>query len=253
MALDRQSIEKRDFPIGRRGYDPDAVDAHLSQVADEVDELKVSSRRHTETLATTAGDQVKAIVEAAEAGAGEIKRQAEEDARAVRSEAAADAHATRDGASAQAHDYVSRVSEATAAMLQRINAMEAELTSLVDSLKTGANRLNADLQLLEGSFTQVRSSASPRGQIDDPETAAPAGAATVAGVDGAGAGGAAGADVDSDGSTSAGGSADDAKLIALNMALNGTARGETDSYLADNFPGVDRAALLDEVYDSTAG
>ena len=24
MPLDRQDIEKRDFPIGRRGYDPDA-------------------------------------------------------------------------------------------------------------------------------------------------------------------------------------------------------------------------------------
>ncbi|MDX6666975.1 MAG: hypothetical protein QOK04_355, partial [Solirubrobacteraceae bacterium] len=29
MALDRQSIEKKDFPVGRRGYDPQAVDAHL--------------------------------------------------------------------------------------------------------------------------------------------------------------------------------------------------------------------------------
>ena len=36
MALDRQSIEKKDFPVGRRGYDPEAVDSHLSQLADEV-------------------------------------------------------------------------------------------------------------------------------------------------------------------------------------------------------------------------
>ena len=27
MELDRQAIERKDFPIGRRGYDPDAVDA----------------------------------------------------------------------------------------------------------------------------------------------------------------------------------------------------------------------------------
>ena len=37
MALDRQSIEKKDFPIGRRGYDPDAVDRHLSAMADQVE------------------------------------------------------------------------------------------------------------------------------------------------------------------------------------------------------------------------
>ena len=35
MALERQSIERKDFPVGRRGYDPDAVDAHLKTLADE--------------------------------------------------------------------------------------------------------------------------------------------------------------------------------------------------------------------------
>ena len=39
MALDRQSIEKKDFPIGRHGYDPDAVDAHLRALAGEIEEL----------------------------------------------------------------------------------------------------------------------------------------------------------------------------------------------------------------------
>ena len=63
MALERQSIEKKDFPIGRRGYDPEAVDAHLHSLADEVDELKRSSRRRTETLASAASEQVRAIVE----------------------------------------------------------------------------------------------------------------------------------------------------------------------------------------------
>ena len=38
MALDRQSIEKKDFPVGRRGYEPEAVDAHLSAIAGEVAE-----------------------------------------------------------------------------------------------------------------------------------------------------------------------------------------------------------------------
>ena len=40
MALDRQSIEKRDFPIGRRGYEPEAVDAHLARIAEEVEDLR---------------------------------------------------------------------------------------------------------------------------------------------------------------------------------------------------------------------
>src|SRR5204862_1079787 len=44
LALDRQSIEKRDFPIGRRGYEPASVDAHLAKVAREVEALQRSSR-----------------------------------------------------------------------------------------------------------------------------------------------------------------------------------------------------------------
>ena len=35
MALDRQSIEKQDFPTARQGYDKAAVDAHLAAIADQ--------------------------------------------------------------------------------------------------------------------------------------------------------------------------------------------------------------------------
>lgn len=40
MAFDRQSIERRDFPIARRGYDPASVDRHLAAVADALEELQ---------------------------------------------------------------------------------------------------------------------------------------------------------------------------------------------------------------------
>jgi len=46
----------------------------------------------------------------------------------------------------------------------------------------------------------------------------------------------------------AGADSEGARLIALNMALNGTSREETDRYLAENFDLDDRAGLLDEVY-----
>ena len=39
-------------------------------------------------------------------------------------------------------------------------------------------------------------------------------------------------------------------MIALNMALNGTPREETDRYLSENFQLSDRDGLLDEVYAS---
>lgn len=43
MAFDRQSIERRDFPIARQGYDPASVDRHLSAIADAFDELRTRS------------------------------------------------------------------------------------------------------------------------------------------------------------------------------------------------------------------
>ena len=273
MALDRQSIEKKDFPIGRRGYDPEAVDQHLAGLADEVDELKRSARRRTETLASAASEQVRAIVEAAETSAGDIQRQAEEDAREIRSEATSEAQRTRDQAAEQARDYVAKVSESTAVMLQRLDAMESELGALIESLRTGSNRLNADVQLLEGNLTDLTDAATTRprfepeeypesseavdevvvedeatevevaeAELPAPAAATPAEAVTEAAV--------------VEPPAAAGDGGDDtegARLIALNMALNGTPREETDRYLADNFTLADRAGLLDEVYASVEG
>jgi DivIVA domain-containing protein len=47
--------------------------------------------------------------------------------------------------------------------------------------------------------------------------------------------------------------AEGARLIALNMALNGTPRDETARYLAQNFELDDQDALLDEVYQRVGG
>jgi|SRR3954451_8916714 hypothetical protein len=47
--------------------------------------------------------------------------------------------------------------------------------------------------------------------------------------------------------------AEGARLIALNMALNGEPREATDKYLAENFDLGDRSKLLDEVYASVEG
>ncbi len=170
MALDRQRIERKDFPIGRRGYDPDAVDAHLASLADEIDELKRTSRRRSESLAAAASEQVRSIVEAAETSAAEIQRQAEDEARDIRSEATHEAQATREQATSQAREYVGNVSESTSTMLERLDSMQGELNALFESLRTGSNRLGADLQLLERNLEEVRDAVAPRPRFE-PEPA----------------------------------------------------------------------------------
>lgn len=272
MALDRQSIEKKDFPVGRRGYDPEAVDAHLASLAEEIAEFKRSARRRSDTLASSASDQVRAIVEAAENSAADIQRDAEQDAREIRDEANREAQSTREHAAGEAREYVGKVSESTTAMLERLSSMEVELNSLIDALRTGGNRLGADLKLLESNLSEAKNVISPQRFEAEPATAQasapppppaappappehhdeppfyepppsererdrePEPAATAEHGDG-------------DGNDDAEG----ARLIALNMALNGTPRDETARYLSENFRLSDADGLLDEVYASVDG
>lgn len=285
MALDRQSIEKKDFPIGRRGYDPEAVDAHLRAVADEVETLRRSARRSGDSVASSASDQVRAILAAAEASAAEIRRQAEEEAREIRDDATAEAKRTREEADQHAHDYVGRVAEATSALLQRVDAMQGELNTLLDTLRTGAHRVNADLQLLEGHLGELaaatgreryelpstervavedaaasaQSPADPDALVPDPN--APSAAATRERSSSAPAPSPAdpapavpsAADDAATEQPAADASEESARLVALDMALSGTPREETDRYLAEHFDLPDRAALLDEVYATVGG
>jgi DivIVA domain-containing protein len=267
VPLDRQDIEKRDFPIGRRGYEPEAVDAHLRRVAEEVDRLRRSSGMRTQptSLAAAASEQVRTILEAAEASAHDLTTEAEQEARRIRGEAQADAERARGDAAAQAGEHVERVSAATRAMLQRLEAMENETATVIESLRTGANRLTADLSLLQGQVSEVgetvapgRAASAARAPAEatapaevpaeamlvtevEPELGEPGEEEPLDAVEPA-------PDAVPEEPPAGSDDAEGARLIALNMALNGTPREEADRYLAENFQLDDRAGLLDDVY-----
>ncbi len=137
MEFDRQAIERRDFPIARRGYDPAEVDAHLRALGAEFEQLQ----RHAlnggadVSVASTAGVQVQSILEAAEAAAAEIERQALETARQVRESADREAEATREQAIEQARAHVAAVSSVAAVLLERVGSMDGEVTALIESLQ----------------------------------------------------------------------------------------------------------------------
>ncbi len=248
MALDRQSIEKRDFPIGRRGYEPDAVDEHLAMLADEVDALRRSASRSTRTdsLASAASEQVRLIVEAAEQSAADIEREAELEARQIRQDAREAAESARSEAGQQAREHVERVSQATATMLQRADALEAEFQTMLDSVRSSAGRLSTELQALQITVGELRGSGAaarlaPATDFQpepEPEPEPAPEPAPAPEPEPEPAPSAQGSDGDEEG----------ARLIALNMALNGTPREETERYLADNFDLDDTESLLDDVY-----
>jgi hypothetical protein len=287
VDLDRQSIEKRDFPIGRRGYDPAAVDAHLRVLAAEIEELqRTVGSRSSESLASTAGTQVRGILEAAEATAADIERKASEDARRTREEADRDAERTRTDAVQRAQAHMVAVSQAASILLERVESMDGEAKALVEGLRAGAGRLANDLTAMETNMAELYDAAAGRGghtPQTDPSAAAPM--PTPAGDPGAPVREGHSelipatappvpaqppaapatpplqppipspqAPPRSDQPATAGnGDLDGARLIALNMALNGESREDTDRYLAENYELTDRQRLLDEVYAAIEG
>ncbi len=276
MELDRQSIEKRDFPIGRRGYDPAAVDAHLSALASEVEELqRTLAGRGADSLAASAGTQVQAIVAAAEVAAAEIESDASANAENTRAQAAADAGKTRADAIAKAQAHVAEVGRATATLLSRVEALSGETGALVDNLRAGATRLASDLASAETNMGELYDAASGRSPetvsalakeasvqsetpapVPPPDTPpSPVAAAqpappvptppipTAPPV----------SPSPSQRPATENGDLDGARLVALNMALNGDSREATDRYLAENYEVADRAKLLDEVFAAIEG
>ena len=224
MALDRQTIMRDDFPSNRRGYDPAAVDAHLDRIADEVDEMR---RRVAAPapLSAQAGEQVKAIVEAAERGAQEI----------------------RDAAQAEAREHVANVTAAADRLRERIEQMERDMTQLVIDLREGADRLRGDLDGLQAGTDALSAAggAAPSAPLPEPRAVAPApepAAPEPATPEPPVAPEPPAAPAPKNGDSAA------ARIVALDMALSGTSREDTDRYLAENYDLPDRAALLDEVY-----
>jgi hypothetical protein len=293
VEFDRQSIEKRDFPIGRRGYDPAAVDAHLRALATEVEELRYAlESRAGETLGSSAGTQVQGILEAAEATAAEIEQRAAEDARQTRAEADADAERTRAEAVARAQAHVAAVAQATGVLIERVESMDSQSAALVESLRAGASRLATDLSAVETNMAELYDAAAGRGgqgvsresspaassvpvyvpaSVSGPGVDAPVRqghsefvpAAAAAATPPAPAPPAAAVPLPTPSPAlpprseppAAGGNGDldGARLIALNMALNGDSRAATDRYLAEHYELGDRQKLLDEVFAAVEG
>jgi hypothetical protein len=288
VDIDRQAIERRDFPIARRGYDPAAVDAHLRVLANEIEELQreLGDGGRESSLAATAGTQVHSILAAAEAAAADIERQALDEASTLRADADRDAAETRERAIEQARAHVAAVSDASAVLLERVSSMDGEVGTLVEALRSGAGRLTDDLSAVEKNMDELYDAASGRGAsppkapptgsrgseaaapgpTDPPASSPPAPAPSHTPVPSPAAGpsipapgarasrppraAASGPVRPAAASVAENGDLDGARLTALNMALNGESRAEADRVLAENFQVPDRMALIDEVYAS---
>jgi hypothetical protein len=191
-----------------------------------------------QSAAAAAADRVRTVIEAAEQSAAELRAEAaqEIDAQLERAEAVA------------------------GRLAERANTIEQALQGIADSVRDELSALRADLEELRAvgeGVAEARASAAaepaPAAAIEpepaqpepepaptpvaaepEPEPAEPAPAASPATGPPAGDG------------------HEGARLIALNMALNGSPRDETARYLEENFELDNPGALLDEVYARAA-
>jgi hypothetical protein len=137
------------------------------------------------------------------------------------------------------------VQEATGAMLARLDALQTELDGMLAALKRsgavleeGLAKLHADVGAAAPEAVEPVEPTEPVPQPPEPEAVPePPVVAEVAPP-----------------AVENGGAADEAgaRLIALNMALSGTPREETERYLAEHYDLPDAAALLDDVYKRAA-
>ena len=148
--MDREAIQRPDFPVARRGYDQAAVDAHLRRVADELE--RVRAQAAPATIAAGTSEQVRVILEAAERSAAEL----------------------REDAGRQASEHVARVGEAAAALLRRLDELQGELDTLLDGVRRGAERLARGLGELHEQVAGVEPPPAPELAAIEPPAEEPA-------------------------------------------------------------------------------
>jgi hypothetical protein len=278
VEMDRESIERSDFPLVRRGYDPAAVSAHLRAVATMAQELsqRAASLAREPSLGSTAATQVQGILEAAQTTAAEIEREAQQDAQSTRDEAA--------GELERARAHVQTLARAAAALLAQVQTLDGEVSALAQSLRA-EEVLHGGTPRSAPAPGEERETSSPTPAVDERSEPVSPGAVVAADEEreampsapiSATAAtdaqelipptpalpGERGQDLASPVSSAVPATGvgeqgredlDGARLVALNMALSGEPREQTDRYLADSFQLSDRAKLLDEVYAAIEG
>jgi DivIVA domain-containing protein len=231
--MKREEIVRSDFPTARKGYDPAAVDAHLREVADRVEQGGGSP-----SLAEVASEKVASIIEAAEQKAREIV-----------ADASREADDTLAKAKEQARDQIERAQRSVASLIgqadelrERIGAMAQQVGAEPSTAETepapetvpGPERVpepQPPQPEVDPSPVTVPEPEPPREpepeppSVPEPTPEPPAPAAAN------------GADEQA------------ARLVAMKMALEGSSREEVAKHLAANYRLSDPDRLLDAVFE----
>ena len=291
VDLDRQAIERRDFPIGRRGYDPAAVDAHLRALAGGG--RGAAARR----AATAAREPLAGLDGGSRCRASSrpprpppprssARRRGRARQRPRRGRPRRRAHARGGDRDRPARTWP-RSRRRPPTLLERVGSMDARgaapWSRACAPAPAGSRATCAAVEANMGELYDAASGARHGRRSREPAPAPRAARRRAARSAQAPAIAAAAARRRSPAprstrrsapstrrrarrrrraapsqaaeppSAAGDGDLDGARLVALNMALNGESRAETDRYLAENFQLADRLKLIDEVYAAIEG
>ena len=268
MKLDRDAIVRHDFATAKDGYDRGAVDRHLARIADAAE---------GDEVAAEAQERLAGIVEGAQRSADALREQAEAEAREIRESARREGEGR---ANAEAAERIARAETAVSSVVERAEALRLGIEEvqasvrergealaqalgdaaepLVKTLEERASALSAELALMGTGLAQVDELRPDQDEVDEATDAYAADEPVREESAQAEArrrfeGGAVEEEGDAEEEEEHGGShragVERARLVALNMALAGTPREETERELRERFDLPDSTSILDEVYE----
>jgi ABC-type transporter Mla subunit MlaD len=177
------------------------------------------------SAAAATAERVRAVLEAAEQSAAELRAEAAQEI---------------EGQLARAQTVAERLSH-------RADEIERSLQAVADTVRQELSSLKADLEELRAVKEGIGGAATAE-PAAEPPAAPPAGEPPAAPPPAKEP-----AAPEPRPAAPAGAGVEGARVIALNMALNGSPREDTARYLAENFQLDDPDALLDEVYARVSG
>jgi hypothetical protein len=213
------------------------------------------------SAAATAADKVRMIIEAADRAAAELEAGAREEAARIREQAERETEAQLRRAEALADSLPARAAELERALADAGERVRGAIEALRDELSELRAGVVGDLgrppsEPAPGASADASTEVAP----GSPGNGTPVGAMDASEAKDPSEANDASEAEDAAGATPAGAQgeppprapdpgAEGARVIALNMALNGSSREETARYLSENFELEDREALLDDVYE----
>lgn len=240
--MDRDEIARDDFPASRRGYDREAVDAHLRRLAERIADLERGAGPARSSFADKVGEKVTEILALAESKASEIEAEARQRAERIVS-----------GARSEARGQVERAEDAVAGLVRQADELRERVGALGRDLGGAAETEPGPAIVPEPTVPEPEVNPSPvvvpepepareplpepdpvPEPVPEPDIAPPQPAAPPAAQ------------------TASNGTEAGARLVAMKMALDGSSREEVAAHLADAYELDDPAALLDDVFARAA-